>query len=65
MSVAINYGAVKFTSIKAAAVAMAAKTGEPVGRVYIRLYMRKRNQSVKPLWSKPRKYVKQNVEAVA
>lgn len=32
----------------AAAVAMAAKTGEPVSRVYIRLYQRRRNKSAKP-----------------
>lgn len=56
MSVSIKYGAVKFKSIRAAAESIAAKTGEPVNRVYIRLYMRKRNGAKKPLWSKPRKY---------
>lgn len=57
MSVAIQYGAVKYKSIRAAAEAIAAKSGEPVGRVYIRLYMRKRMGTAK-LWSKPRKYTR-------
>ncbi len=52
--VTVQYGAVKYPSIKAAAVAIAKKTGEPVERAYIRLYMRKR--AGKPLWSKARKY---------
>lgn len=59
MSVSINYGAVKFKSIRAAAEAVASKTGEPVERVYMRLYMRKRNDAKKPLWSKARKYTMQ------
>ena len=42
MSVQVKKGAVKFNSIKAMAVALAAKTGEPVERVYIRLYQRMR-----------------------
>lgn len=54
--VTMQYGSVTFKSIRAAAEAMAAKTGEPVDRVYMRLYMRKRNQAKKPLWSKARKY---------
>ncbi len=62
MSVQVNYGAVKYSSIKAAAVAMAKKSGEPVERVYIRLYMRKRNGN--KLWSKPRKYVKKETQTI-
>lgn len=40
--VQVQKGAVKFESIKAMAASLAAKTGEPEGRVYIRLYMRMR-----------------------
>ena len=43
MSVQVQKGAVKFESIKAMAVSLAAKTGEPMERVYIRLYMRMRS----------------------
>lgn len=52
--VVVQYGAVKYPSIKAAAAAVAAKTGEPVSRAYMRLYMRKR--AGMKLWSKARKY---------
>lgn len=59
MSVQVQYGAVKYPSIKAAASAVAKQTGEPVERAYIRLYMRKR--AGKKLWSKARKYTKQTI----
>lgn len=52
--VQVQYGAVKFKSIKAAAEAVAKQTGEPVGRAYMRLYMRKR--AGKLSWKKARKY---------
>ena len=52
--VTVQYGAVKYPSIKAAAEAVATKTGEPVERAYMRLYMRKR--AGKKLWNKARKY---------
>lgn len=42
MSVQVQKGAVKYHSIRDMAVSLAAKTGEPVDRVYIRLYMRMR-----------------------
>lgn len=38
--VAIQKGAVKFNSIRAMARTLAAKTGEPESRVYIRLWKR-------------------------
>lgn len=59
--VMISYGAVKYKSIRKAAEAVAAKTGEPVSRVYMRLYMRKRLGN--KLWSKARPYRQQNVAA--
>lgn len=40
--VMVQSGAVKFKSVRKAAEAVAAKTGEPVQRVYMRLYMRLR-----------------------
>lgn len=54
MSVQVNYGAVTYPSIKAAAIAVAKQSGEPVSRVYIRLYKRMENGN--KLWSKPRAY---------
>lgn len=52
--VTLSYGAVKYKSIRAAAQAISSKTGEPVERAYMRLYMRKRAGN--KLWSKARKY---------
>ncbi len=40
MSIQVNKGAVKFKSIAAMARSVAAKTGEPVSRVYIRVWKR-------------------------
>lgn len=40
MSVQVNKGAVKFKSIRAMARSVAAITGEPVSRVYIRVWKR-------------------------
>lgn len=40
--VQVQMGAVKFTSIRAMAQTLSAKTGEPEQRVYMRLYMRMR-----------------------
>lgn len=40
--VTIQKGAVKFNSIRAMARTLAAKTGEPEARCYMRLYMRLR-----------------------
>lgn len=40
--VQVQMGAIKFNSIRAMAVKLAAKTGEPVSRCYMRLYMRMR-----------------------
>lgn len=57
--VQVQYGAVKYPSIKAAAAAVAAKTGEPVNRVYIRMW--KRMEKGNKVWSKPRKYVKVSI----
>lgn len=42
MSVKVQKGAVKFNLIKDMARVQAARTGEPVDRVYIRLYQRMR-----------------------
>lgn len=40
MSIQVNKGAVKFKSIAAMSRSIAAKTGEPKGRVYIRVWKR-------------------------
>lgn len=60
MSKVVAKGAVKFKSIRAMARSVAAKTGEPMERVYIRLY--KRLDAGKPAseayHAKPRKYVR-------
>ena len=66
MSVKISLGKKKksFNSIMEAAKLIAAQTGEPVSRVYIRIYMRMR--AGKPVGSalqrKPRQYVRKMVE---
>lgn len=58
--VQVQKGAVKFESIKAMAVSLAAKTGEDVNKVYIRLYMRMRSgKNASQSFHKPtRKYLK-------
>lgn len=57
--VAVKKGAVKFNSIRKMAETLAAKTGEPVNRVYMRLYMRMRaGKNASVAFHKPkRKYV--------
>lgn len=59
MSVQVNYGAVTYPSIKAAAIAVAKQSGEPVSRVYIRMW--KRMEKGNKVWSKPRKYVRNTI----
>lgn len=60
MSIQVNKGAVKFHSIKDMAVALAAKTNEPVSRCYIRIYKRMEAgmTASQAFHAKPRKYVK-------
>ena len=64
MSIVVKKGAVKFNSIRDMARSIAAKTGEPVDRVYIRLW--KRLEAGKPASSayaaKTRKYERRKVE---
>lgn len=65
MSVQVTKGAVKFNSIRAMAETLAAKTGEPVNRVYIRLYMRMRagKNASKAFHAPKRKYTMQETVA--
>lgn len=60
MSIVIAKGAVKFGSIKAMARSVAAKSGEPESRVYIRLWKRLKAGKVpsKAYHAKPRVYVR-------
>lgn len=55
----VQMGAVKFHSIRDMAASLANKTGEPVERVYMRLYMRMRaGKKAGTAFQKPkRKYV--------
>lgn len=68
MSIAISLGTKKksFNSIMEAAKVAAAASGEPVERVYIRMYMRMRagKKPVTAMKQKPRKYVRKSVEQV-
>lgn len=60
MSVQVQKGAVKFNSIRDMANSLASKTGEPVNRVYIRLWKRMNSGKTSSVafHAKPRKYVK-------
>ena len=66
--VQVQKGAVKFNSIMDMARSQALKTGEPVQRVYIRLWkrMKEANKSGSQAFHTPtRKYVRQEQEQVA
>lgn len=69
MSVKLSLGTKKksYTSIREAAKVVAANTGEPVERIYMRMYMRMRAgmKPVTAMHKAPRKYVRQQNEAVA
>lgn len=64
MSKVVTKGAVKFNSIMDMARSIAAKSGEPLDRVYIRLWKRLEAGKVasKAYHTKPRKYVRRVVE---
>lgn len=66
MSKVVSKGAVKFHSIMDMARSIAAKSGEPLDRVYIRCYMRLKSgkPASKAYHAKPRKYVRRVVEQV-
>lgn len=66
MSVKVQKGAVKFNSIMDMARAISAKTGEPVGRVYIRTWkrMKEAQKSASVAFHAPkRKYAMNEVAA--